>query len=188
MRNTTYNSPLVALKLLLGRLLDTHALRLRLLARSRALTPLASRNRRATAEGWVLMSHFRLIHLAQALGNSVALVEFREDGTETTRRRSRRGSILCLDIQNRRRARGRRWRRSSSSRRSRSRRRRGVARQRFYDFLGGLSLRIPWDTCWEILLDIIGKITEHLVETLNPLDLLGIPNNLVRYVCVFPRT
>ncbi len=77
MQGTTHDSPLVALELFPGRLLSPHALRLGLLARSRALASdgtVVVGNRGSRSQLRVLVRHLGLVHLPEALRHRLALV------------------------------------------------------------------------------------------------------------------
>ena len=182
--SVTYNSPLVTLKFLLGGLLDTHALRLGLLSRSGALSTtrcVAVRYCASCAKRRVLMRHLRLVHFTEALSDSLALIQLGEHSTKASRRGGGRSSRLGLDIEDGWRA-GRWWwgrRRATGTGSGCGSRLARRGSQALRNVLGGFTLGVPGDAAVEVVLDVIGKVTEDLVESLKPLDLFGIPMRAV---------
>ena len=117
------------------------------------------------------MCHFGFVDLAKTRGYRIALgIQLSEKSSMTSLGLYRR-RILGLDVELRGRAgRRRRWRSTGSGRRGS-----WCGIERFENSGSGFALGVPGDSVSMVLLDILGKIAEDLVEGIEPLDLLRVP-------------
>lgn len=132
------------------------------------------------------MGHLRLVNLAQATGDGLSFVELGEHSAEAAR--LLRGFTRWRGIvdEERRGRRGGWGRRPAGTRRRRRRGRRGLrgltglASDLGHYFFRGLSFGVPYYTVGEVLLGVLAKVTEYLVESLDELGLLRVPEDGAR--------